>query len=231
MEAKLPQKIRRIIRDILLIDSIKFVIVSGRPAIEVAKLYGMEEAPDIWGSHGWEFLPRRGAYRRWQIDARARAGMEAAQMAAEKSALLPYCEIKTGALAMHWRDRESSVKQNIRVLIATDFAKIAKNYGLFLRKFNGGVELLARGRNKGDAVKEIIDKASAATLPIYLGDDTTDEDAFRIVARAGGFGVIVGDEVNSTHARLKLETYNEVIEFLAICSMMKGGEEWQLRAG
>ena len=231
MDAKLPKKLRMIIEDILAINSINFVIVSGRPAIEVAKLYGISEAPDIWGSHGWEYLPRNGAYRRWQIDANARAGFEAAQEAAEKNSLIQYCEIKIGALAMHWRDRDATIKRKIRELIANEFMKISKKFGLAVRKFNGGVELLARGRNKGDAVKETIEKAPSTSLPIYLGDDTTDEDAFRIIARAGGFGVLVGDEIDSTHAQLKLESYNEVIEFLAICSMMKGGVPWRTRAG
>jgi len=223
MDAKLPARAQKIMDGILSNKKIKFVIVSGRPAIEVAKLYGMEPTPDIWGSHGWEFLPSKGAYIRWPIDAKAKAGFNEAQKAAENRSLLQYCEIKIGALAVHWRGRGDEIKLEIHKLIDIDFIKIADDFGLYLRKFNGGFELLAAGRNKGDAVMETISKSPSTSLPVYIGDDTTDEDAFKVVSKADGFGILAGSEGRSDFAGLHLETYDDLLEFLQICCNMKGG--------
>ena len=50
--------------------------------------------------------------------------------------------------------------------------------------------------------------------PVYLGDDTTDEDAFRAIRRRG-IGIVVGEDGGPTHARWILETTDEVRTFLA----------------
>ena len=60
--------------------------------------------------------------------------------------------------------------------------------------------------------------ASAATslLPVYLGDDIADEDAFRAVVRLGGIGVKVADGMvpsDTTAATWSLRQ-PEVVEFL-----------------
>lgn len=50
--------------------------------------------------------------------------------------------------------------------------------------------------------------------PVYLGDDTTDEDAFRVI-RKRGVGVVVGREGEPSLARFALEDTDEVTAFLA----------------
>lgn len=56
------------------------------------------------------------------------------------------------------------------------------------------IELHPRGKwDKGDAVNWIIDHLDApnAILPVYLGDDLTDEDAFEAIKHNGVGGVLV----------------------------------------
>ena len=50
--------------------------------------------------------------------------------------------------------------------------------------------------------------------PVYLGDDTTDEDAFRVI-RKRGVGIVVGREGAPSLARYALEDTAEVTSFLA----------------
>jgi trehalose 6-phosphate phosphatase len=50
--------------------------------------------------------------------------------------------------------------------------------------------------------------------PVYLGDDDTDEDAFRVI-RMTGIGVVVGRDGPPSHARWALEDTDEVAAFLA----------------
>lgn len=51
------------------------------------------------------------------------------------------------------------------------------------------------------------------TAPIFIGDDVTDEDAFRAL-RARGVGVFVGDPPAGTQARYALRDVAEVERFL-----------------
>ncbi|HLJ21537.1 MAG TPA: trehalose-phosphatase, partial [Stellaceae bacterium] len=54
-------------------------------------------------------------------------------------------------------------------------------------------EVKMRGVNKGDAVARFLDTpAFSDRLPVYFGDDHTDEYAFREVLARGGIAVQVG---------------------------------------
>jgi trehalose-phosphatase len=51
-------------------------------------------------------------------------------------------------------------------------------------------------------------------LTVYLGDDTTDEDAFKVVRRPEGWGVYIGGENKYSKAEYYLESTAEVEKFL-----------------
>ena len=71
--------------------------------------------------------------------------------------------------------------------------------------------------DKGKAViwlMETIDETGTGTLPIYVGDDETDEDAFRALADVG-VGVLVSDEPRRTAASYRLRDTEETRRFLA----------------
>ena len=57
-------------------------------------------------------------------------------------------------------------------------------------------------------------------LPIYLGDDLTDEDAFEVL-RERGVGIVVRDEPRPTAARYALDSTAEVGSFLALLATQK----------
>jgi alpha,alpha-trehalase len=50
-------------------------------------------------------------------------------------------------------------------------------------------------------------------VPLFIGDDTTDEDAFRAVRRRG-IGIAVGSDERQTSARYALKDPDEVAKFL-----------------
>ena len=50
--------------------------------------------------------------------------------------------------------------------------------------------------------------------PIFIGDDVTDEDAFRIVNEMGGYSVKVGPDHSASAARYRLENVAAVHDWL-----------------
>ncbi|GMT47084.1 MAG: hypothetical protein IEMM0007_0650 [bacterium] len=64
--------------------------------------------------------------------------------------------------------------------------------------------------NKGDAVRWIWENPGRERLPVYIGDDTTDEDAFRVL-KGNGISVCIGC---SPEADYYLKSQKDVREFL-----------------
>lgn len=80
--------------------------------------------------------------------------------------------------------------------------------------------------HKGKAVEAITREIKAllkleSVLTLYLGDDTTDEDAFRVVHRPEGWSIFVGEENPSSNAEYFLNSTIEVEEFLSRLIEMK----------
>ena len=74
--------------------------------------------------------------------------------------------------------------------------------------------------HKGNAVQLIFDRASHSrkkgeVLPIYLGDDLTDEDAFKTVNELNGISVLIGEETRTSAAGYYLNSTSEVNSLLA----------------
>ena len=58
---------------------------------------------------------------------------------------------------------------------------------------------------------------------LYIGDDETDEDVFRIFAEGRGIGIVVGTEHRETTADFALEDPDQVMEFLGGLADREGG--------
>jgi trehalose 6-phosphate phosphatase len=82
--------------------------------------------------------------------------------------------------------------------------------------------------NKGKAVKIIIEtygkhNKAGNVVPIYIGDDQTDEDAFSEIGKFNnGIAVFVGNEQEVTGARYYLNSPVEVVRFLRILLEIEG---------
>lgn len=70
-----------------------------------------------------------------------------------------------------------------------------------------------RGRNKGDAVRQVLQEAGPGTVCAYLGDDRTDEDAFQAL-EGRGLGVLVRPALRQTSADLWLVPPRELVAVL-----------------
>jgi trehalose-phosphatase len=82
-----------------------------------------------------------------------------------------------------------------------------------LHEFDGGLELRLPGITKGDVVRTVLDESHDEAVSAYLGDDTTDEDAFEAIA-GRGLSVLVRPELRPTKAELWLKPPDELFSFL-----------------
>ena len=95
--------------------------------------------------------------------------------------------------------------------LALDLAAVT---GLTLQRGDMVVELRTPGADKGAALKAFMALAPfQGATPVMLGDDLTDEDAFRAAVDLGGCGVLVGPP-RPTAASWRLPRQGDVLAWL-----------------
>jgi trehalose-6-phosphatase len=100
------------------------------------------------------------------------------------------------------------IEQRTRALLEP----LAQMEGLALLEFEAGLELRV-GRNKGGAVEAILAETDADAPAAYLGDDLSDETAFRAM-KGRGLSALVRREWRETAAEIWLRPPVEVKVFL-----------------
>jgi trehalose-phosphatase len=191
----------------------RLVIISGRAAHELLPLLGLDQRPEIWGSHGWERLQPDGRYTLVPLGTRQATGLSEARAWCEQQGLLHCCEDKPASVAVHWRGLVPRAAESLRGHVVHAWSPLAKQAGLTIAEFDGGIELRAPGRDKGIAVQTVLAELGAGAAIAYLGDDLTDEDAFRAI-RSRGLSVLVRSEWRATTADLWLRPPEELLAFL-----------------
>ncbi|MHB8813904.1 MAG: trehalose-phosphatase [Steroidobacteraceae bacterium] len=165
-------------------------LVSGRAVTDLDALFAPLTLPSA-GLHGFEHRGASGAYRRLQPP--STAALEAARgamlhLARRHEGLL--MEDKQFALALHYRGAP-----HLEGIVAKAMEEVAAPLAgeLELQRGKMLVELRPAGATKAEAVAAFLQEAPfAGRLPVFLGDDLTDEPAFELVNRLDGVSVVVG---------------------------------------
>jgi trehalose 6-phosphate phosphatase len=82
------------------------------------------------------------------------------------------------------------------------------------------IEAKAAGSTKGDAITQILARYVPTALPIYIGDDITDESAFHAIAEKG-LAILVSETPRATAAARFIRNPTEVYEFLRRLTRMR----------
>jgi trehalose 6-phosphate phosphatase len=109
-------------------------------------------------------------------------------------------EDKGVAIALHYRAVPELAPDLQRELMAS----IGEEYeGYVLQPGKMLFEVVPQGRDKGDAIDDFMLEAPfVGRLPVFIGDDHTDEHGFASVERLGGWTIKVGH--GRTEARFRL---------------------------
>ena len=162
-------------------------LVSGRRIADLDRFLAPLKLPAA-GVHGQEFRPPGGEVRVIEPSPQleeARALLVAALPAADPVTL----EDKGGALVLHFRKAPDQRDRAVRLADAA----IEGYDDLHAVEGHAIVEVRQRGISKAEAIGLFDDLPGfAGRVPVFVGDDTTDEDGFRAAKAAGGFGIKVG---------------------------------------
>lgn len=201
----------------------RLILISGRPARELVLLSGIQPHPEIWGSHGLEHLRPDGHYEAGKLSETQETGLSLAAEALSGDRLELHTELKPGGVAVHWRGMNYEEIEQLKSAVMQAWTPLLQLYPLHILAFDGGMEIRATGCDKGSAVQEIMKDAHSGVVSAYLGDDRTDEDAFRAL-KGKGFSVLVCTEYRETAADLWLKPPEELLEFLKDWLLACGGK-------
>ena len=207
----------------IMLQGTRVILVSGRPARELVALSGIHPHPEIWGSHGMERLRADGSYEAGDLPEQESSGLLLATQLAETDGLGRRLELKPGGVAVHWRDQPEIEVRETRHRILQLWSPLLEEYPLRLLEFDGGIEIRVSEWSKGTAVETILKEVGPGAAIAYLGDDTTDEDAFRAL-KGKGLGVLVREEERATEADLWLHPPEQLVHFLQEWLREIGGE-------
>ncbi len=192
-------------------------VLSGRGLADIRDRIGI---PGLWyaGSHGFEIVGPDGAEHSNETAAAAVPALaSAAAELAERLARIDgvAVEHKRYAVAVHYRNAAASAAGTVTAAVHD----VGRRLGLKVTSGRMVVELRPDiDWDKGRTLEWIADQIPGREppLPIFLGDDLTDEDAFDAVLH-DGIGIVVRhteDGDRATAARYSLEDPDRVREFV-----------------
>lgn len=191
----------------------RVAVVSGRPCAELARLVPAARFTLV-GEHGWEARAPGSPVHAWTIPQAARDALAAARARADAAGLAGLVESKRASLVLHVRGLPEPEAERAVAAMGCAWSDLPGAAPLALRRIDGGLELRAAGRDKGMALLDLLSSEPPGTLAVHVGDDETDEDAFRAVA-GRGLGVLVAPSPRPTSASCRLSSCEEVTLLLS----------------
>jgi trehalose-phosphatase len=193
----------------------RVVVISGRGTTDVLPLLNIRPRPEIWGIHGLQRLKTDGITEMPRLDEKTLNGLLDADRWLGYQQLRHTAEFKAGSIAIHWRGMSEEDAEDLRARVLLGWRRIAEYSGLDLLDFDGGIEIRASEADKGDAVRTFLGEISPDIPAAFLGDDITDESAFRAM-KGRGISVLVRPRWRKTEAEFWLKPPDELLDFLEL---------------
>ena len=193
-------------------------LVSGRTIASLDRLFAPAQTAAV-GGHGVElrFSGDSPVLKRFAIPLSTRLRHELHQLVATDRRL--FIEDKNYAIAVHYRlarEREPFLRDEI-----AEAVRRADTDSLEILAGKAVLEVKSRHVSKGLAVSELLAaQAFAGRIPLFIGDDITDESVFAVLPDFGGYGYSVGKLIRGACGTLS--SPREVRSWLA---SLAGGSE------
>jgi trehalose 6-phosphate phosphatase len=202
----LDDKMRRTLRRVAAHPRMHVAIISGRRRASLLQYVNVARV-EFFGLYGWENQDGLHPAR-----AMAHKISQARLIVGELPNEVPgiYIEDKGMSLAVHFREASPEAERRARFLLRRMIARFREH--LRIVRASNVWEIVPRDvRGKGVALRQILRGVPRPFLPIYVGDDLTDEPAFSVLR--AGITVLVGP-IRRTKARYHLPDTNGVRLFL-----------------
>ena len=217
-KALLSDSMRRALQ--ALVMQVSVAILTGRDLDNVRQRVNIG-AIVYAGSHGFDIAGGRGLRKEMATEFLPRLDMVEKEIG-EQLAGIPGARLerKRFSIAAHYRNVNASDIPKVERAVSEVAARHRE-----LRKMDGKkvYELLPDiDWDKGKAVLWLLENLGlerAKVRPIYIGDDRTDEDAFRALGQRG-VGILVSEQPRATAARYALKNPAEVERFLRELTLM-----------
>ncbi len=216
--------VRELLEKIRATGKTRLVVVSGRKIDDLLPLLGLNPPPEVWGSHGLEHLQEDGRYAQLALSGAQKDFLKRLAAWAERTGWATHFEPKPAGAAFHWRGLPEKEKRHLEHEVLEKWKLVAESAGFLIYYFDGGLEFRIQGVTKGGVVSQLLGEMGPDTISAYLGDDSTDEDAFKMLGNRG-LAVLVRKQWRPTVAAVWLVPPDELIEFLEKWLEASGGTE------
>jgi trehalose-phosphatase len=203
------------------LPSVYLAVISGRSLEDLREKVGVLDIIYA-GNHGLEIENPDGRHKKMFSSVRRRELKKITQNVQNSLKEIPgiLFEEKGPILSVHYRNVPQRFFDRIPQVLKKELQQRRGRWktasGKMVFEIRPNVEF-----HKGEAVREILKTfPSLGLLPIYLGDDQTDEDAFRVL-KGQGISVFVGPGGFSSEADFFLRNPDEVQEFLLRCQEVR----------
>jgi trehalose 6-phosphate phosphatase len=213
-EARLPARTRATLEALAEVTLV--AVVSGRDLDDVRAKVGIEGIAYA-GSHGFDILHADGTSEQLATE-HLEALDDAERELEQRLSDIPGARIerKRFAIAVHDRRVEDPAHRariaEVVADVAAERAGLRPTGGKRIHELRPDIDW-----DKGRAIETLLRELGAEDrVPLYLGDDLTDEDGFRTVTAHGGVAVVVRgeDDDRMTGADAALETPEDAERFL-----------------
>lgn len=186
-------------------------LVSGRAIADLDRLFRPLRLPAA-GAHGAERRSASGrtTHRHGDSGALEPARRLLAGWAGANEGVL--LEDKGAALALHYRGAPN-LESDAQRVVAEAASRVGPNF--VIQEGKKVLEIKPRATDKGRAIAEFMrEEPFEGRVPVFIGDDLTDEHGFARVNELGGHSIAVG-AVHDTVARWHLPNEARVLDWLA----------------
>ena len=199
-------------------DRVELAIVSGRELDDLRERMPLRGVA-LSGAHGLQFLDAEGNYELAEGIAECRDDFERVRRWLDENVPVGgfAIEDKEIAIALHYRNAPPAMGSYVRDAFARFVAECTTN--LAARHGKMVVEALPKFASKANAVKALIVR-NGGRVPVYFGDDLTDEDAFAAIGE-NGVSVLVGEPRRSA-APYRVKGPRDVVRILTEIASVLG---------